>query len=260
MRFFIDFEGTQFSHEIISVGIIAEDGATFYSTVRPKKSKVTSFITELTGLTNEEIAEAPTADEVFGDLFDWIFAKAGQENARFYVYGNGDSDFIIHTIKNCQTFKANLCLCRILGNLVDYNPKTVHALHLERSIGLSKVLSAFRGEEITQAHNSLEDALFLKELVSYIENGIRPKVPIDEKYFTPGNIPEPPLIDRDKTTKYFAFGKEFENLREAASWVMNYKMCKKNRKQTTLNNIAKKIENKINKQEPYFGEIWRKEK
>ena len=52
MRYFIDFEASQFAEEIISVGCVDESGRSFYSLVRPKKpKKVTDFITKLTGIT-----------------------------------------------------------------------------------------------------------------------------------------------------------------------------------------------------------------
>ena len=44
MKYFIDFEATQFSNEIISVGCVREDGKEFYSLVRPEKRKLTKFI------------------------------------------------------------------------------------------------------------------------------------------------------------------------------------------------------------------------
>lgn len=53
MKYFIDFEATQFSQEIISIGCIREDGQTFYALVAPKKGKITPFITNLTGITAE---------------------------------------------------------------------------------------------------------------------------------------------------------------------------------------------------------------
>lgn len=37
MKYFIDFEATQFSREIISIGCIREDGQTFYALVAPKE-------------------------------------------------------------------------------------------------------------------------------------------------------------------------------------------------------------------------------
>ena len=77
MRYFIDFEASQFAEEIISVGCVDESGRSFYSLVRPKKpKKVTDFITKLTGITREEVLAAATADEVFSKLY-------GRQDRRF---------------------------------------------------------------------------------------------------------------------------------------------------------------------------------
>ena len=259
MRFFIDFEGTQFSQEIISVGVIAEDGETFYSTVKPKTGKVNDFITNLTGLTKEEINKAPTADEVFGNLWNWIMEKAHMSNAKFFVYGNQDSHFIQHTIKNCESYFANMCLCRILGNLKDYSKIVTQTFHLKRDIGLIKILSALRGEQIEQEHNALEDAIFLKELVNYIESGmVQLKIPIEQKYYIEPYSTNVATIDRPCTSHYFAFGIEFNSLKDATMWIWNNKLDAKDRQKVKPNNIAKKIEKRIANNEPYFGTNWRK--
>ena len=73
MNFYLDFEATRFSNRIISIGCAAENGNTFYTLVKPvNKAKVDRFITELTGITNEMLQEAPSADEAFNQLFDFI--------------------------------------------------------------------------------------------------------------------------------------------------------------------------------------------
>lgn len=73
MKYFIDFEATQFSEEIISVGCKREDGETFYALVRPIEGKITPFITNLTGITAEMVEEAMSPDTVFEMFYDWAF-------------------------------------------------------------------------------------------------------------------------------------------------------------------------------------------
>ena len=55
MKYFIDFEATQFSNEIISVGCVREDGETFYSLVNVQRNKITPFITDLTGISKNDV-------------------------------------------------------------------------------------------------------------------------------------------------------------------------------------------------------------
>jgi inhibitor of KinA sporulation pathway (predicted exonuclease) len=257
MKFFIDFEATQFSNEIISVGVVAEDGDSFYSTVRSKNCKVTPFIEKLTGLTRKEIMSAPTADEVFDNLWYWIMEKAHMSNAKFYVYGGQDAEFIRHTIPNCENYFANMCLCRILGNLNDYTKIVEKKLKIVRSIGLTKILQAFKGEDINQKHNALDDAFYLQELFEYIESNAKFKEPIEEKYYTEPQSQQKKAIDGKN--HYFAFGQEFNSMKEAATYVY-HKMHPKTQKQTNPNQIAKKINRAISRNEKYFGEEWRREK
>lgn len=59
MKYFIDFEATENSNEIISVGCVDENGGEFYSLVQPHKiEKLTEFITDLTGITTEDLQNA----------------------------------------------------------------------------------------------------------------------------------------------------------------------------------------------------------
>ena len=60
MNFYVDFEATQFSGHIIQIGCVNENGQQFQSLVKPPEGeKITEFITNLTGITNEMLAEAP---------------------------------------------------------------------------------------------------------------------------------------------------------------------------------------------------------
>ena len=45
MKYFLDFEATQFSHRIISIGAVCENGHSFYSLVKPEsKYKISKKI------------------------------------------------------------------------------------------------------------------------------------------------------------------------------------------------------------------------
>ena len=167
MRYFIDFEATQFTNEIISIGCVKETGETFYSLVKVDKNKMTNFITNLTGITKEDIEKAPTADEVFDNFYDWI--AVDNEKAIFYCYGNSDLTFILKNLNNSGTLKSQISLSLLRSNLIDYSKRVINHFGLIKSIALKKVVAYYRGvEEIEQNHDSLEDALFLKEIYEHI--------------------------------------------------------------------------------------------
>ena len=106
MNFYIDFEALQFSEQIINIGCLAENGKSFETYVKPPKGeKVNKFITDLTGITNEMLAGAPSADEAFSDLFDFIIDNSDDTKPCYYCYGDSDKGFIAKTLKKMVNVK-----------------------------------------------------------------------------------------------------------------------------------------------------------
>lgn len=159
MNYFIDFEATQFSNGIISVGCVSEDGRMFYSIVNTKH-KITSFITNLTGLTATEIKEAPEPEEVFAKFYDWCEIK--NDIPHFFCYGNCDKDFVRRNFQECKDFKAASMLAYIFANMEDLSKKVKTHFGLCQNIGLKKVYDYYTGNDTIQQHNALEDAEMLK--------------------------------------------------------------------------------------------------
>lgn len=167
MKYFIDLEATQFSNEIISIGCVREDGETFYSLVNVAKNKMTNFITELTGITKEDVSTAPSSDEVFTKFYDWLIPD--ESKVQFFCYGNADLGFIRKNLNKATTVKAQMALSVLALHLIDYSKCVERHFGLIKSIGLKKVIAYYRQvEEVEQNHNALEDALFLKEIYDRI--------------------------------------------------------------------------------------------
>ena len=141
MRYFIDFEATQFTNEIISIGCVKETGETFYSLVKVDKSKMTNFITNLTGITKEDVEKAPTADEVFDNFYDWI--AVDNEKAIFYCYGNSDLTFILKNLNNSGTLKSQISLSLLRSNLIDYSKRVINHFGLIKSIALKNINKSY---------------------------------------------------------------------------------------------------------------------
>lgn len=165
MKYFVDFEATQFSNEIIEIGCIREDGETFKSYVKADK-KLTNFITNLTGITQDMVDNAPTSDEVFAQFYNWL---RNDTEIEFYCYGNSDIDFVKRNLSKTVNFEAQAALSVIGMALNDYAITVKNHFGLIKPIGLVKVLAHYRGvESIDQGHDALEDAIFLKEVFEYI--------------------------------------------------------------------------------------------
>ena len=170
MNFYLDFEATQFSHRIISIGCVTDNGATFYSLVAlPKGEKVNQFITDLTGITNEMLATAPTADEVFYNFQQFVNIYSENEN-NFYSYGNEDVHFIDRTIhkmenKDSIEFAKSLIKC-----LKDYFPCAQS--HFQKcdcpNLSLKSIFAYCLGDKAVKWHDALEDARMLQYVINHV--------------------------------------------------------------------------------------------
>ena len=168
MNFFIDFEATQFSERIISIGCIADNGNTFYTLVKPaqKKDKVNDFITKLTGITNEMLATAPSADDAFNAFFDFVCENSKSEKAIFYCYGEADASFIKHTVSHMNDLKAVCFATALQYTMINFAASVKEYFHTNYEIALRKVYALITGTLEDQNHNALEDAIMLRAVVN----------------------------------------------------------------------------------------------
>lgn len=251
MNYFIDFEATQFSGEIISVGCVDENGREFYSLVKPAKAEaVTEFIEKLTGIRRAELDSAPTADEVFVRFLEWV---SHADVAHFYCYGDSDAYFLDSTLKHLTGFQAQLGLCLIRSSLTDYAAEIKKHFALKHSIALKKVAAYYRGEAVEQTHNSLEDALLLKEVY---EKSIRETVtecPFPE--YQKGV--ELPKVRKQIVAVKGAVRMEFSTFGKAADWVMEEQLSFGDTvNDKTKSKICSRIVNAAEKERPYCGYDW----
>jgi DNA polymerase III epsilon subunit-like protein len=177
MNFYLDFEATRFSNRIISIGCVAGNGETFSTLVKPgDKKKVDKFITELTGITNEMLVDAPSADEAFCLLNHFMEANHDGEEPKYYVYGNSDADFIRATLKHMEDYEACLTAQAIGGNLIDYAAVVKNFFVAKSDLALRKVYMLIQAEQnVVQRHDALEDAKMLETVVAHLYDKCKPE-------------------------------------------------------------------------------------
>ena len=178
MKFFIDFEAAQFSGYIISIGCVSECGNTFSTLVKPSREKLTPFITELTGITDEMLANAPTPDAAFLLLMEFAKEESCSDIPEWYCYGKEDKEFIKHTLHRMSNFYSIIFAQSIMSNLHDYS-QDVKDYFENFSVNPPSLLKAFlflneKGEEI-QNHNALEDAEMLKSVCEQLKEKASPE-------------------------------------------------------------------------------------
>ena len=236
MNYYIDFEASQFSQEIIEIGCVDDLGREFHSLVYNKK--VGSFVERLTGLTNDAIKHAPSVDDVFTAFFNYVsFYK---DRAVFYCYGDCDVLFAQRTKNHASSFKAQCALDLIINNMVDYAPKTKEYFGISKNVGLIKVANYY-DETLIQDHNALNDAKLLKFCMDKMAEG-----PCLDNPF-PEYREQVIRIVGDKEVQTFS------GIDEAVAWMI----AENHLDGADPKNIKKRIVNAANNGNLYMGFGWK---
>jgi DNA polymerase III epsilon subunit-like protein len=281
MNFYLDFEATQFSNRIISIGCTNDRGATFKTFVRPKNGKINKFITELTGITSEMINDAPSADEAFNLFYDWAVENCEDGTPKYFCYGDSDAKFIESTVHTMSNFKAISFAMSIKAMLVDYSPVVMQYLQTQR-IALKKVVALIENkDEVEQRHDALEDAEMLRTVVENLQTKCTPddaeKLATMKSTPKPGKKKAPDIFVSwvNKPSNRFMANtladetnyiikcessdgvKYFDSLDTAALWIIKYLtkgLSPKN--MDHINNLKTRIKAAIHGNTEYFGFKW----
>ena len=258
MKYYIDFEATQYSNEIISVGCVDENGRSFYSLVQPcRKDRLNSFITELTGITLEDLDLAPSADEAFSLFYDWLDQT---KPAEFFCYGNCDARFVKFTLRHIHRFNAQCALGLILSSLSDFSVFAMDYFRVDQTIGLVKIAEYYSGERIDQRHNSLEDAQYLKYIADKMQGERPAECPFPDYCNAKRQIAPP---QQQPIFKHFVRATKGDNMYtfptygKASEWVMLNLLAKNvETNEKTKSNIANRIVSAVHHNKPYYGFRW----
>ena len=286
MKFFIDFEATQYSEYIISIGCVSEVGEKFYTLVHPIKKKLTPFITEMTGITNEMLESAPDPDSAFTLFADFVKETSRGEVPEYYCYGSGDKKFIERTLNRMHNFYAIIFAQSIMSNLSDYSVDVLNYFNSfkENAPSLFKTylfLANRDGEK--QNHDSLEDAQMLKYIYEHLEEAI----PADaERVYNIEVAPKPYpkkkselpeyVVDwthrkkkkiiwevcgsQKPTTKIIAYNNErnlyFDSIEEAVYWINHFFRQVSLRDKGIFENTKSRIEKVLDNGKAFYGFQW----
>lgn len=249
MKYYIDFEATEEEKQIISVGCISEKGEEFYSLVKAEDI-VTERIEELTGISQNDVDNAPDYDEVFSDLYDWC--NEDDIIPEFICYGDGDFDFIYNSIPLTCSFKANSMLSFLYQNMNDCSTMIKEKFFVNKTISLEKLGKLTDPDMIEQNHNALDDARLLKHVYEKITSETNDRIVFTE-YFDPSRqgsrgINKVVRLNGQQVIQ------EFASLNEAVECL---KKEKNDKGPTYLKDAAEKIRKAAREGSKYFNSNWR---
>lgn len=268
MKYFIDFEATQFRGSIISIGIVNENGDGYRTYVKPLRDTLTPRITEITGITKADLADAPDTIEAFQNLYNWVLEhEVESENGwmpEWYCWGSEDLNFARTAFKDCmESATARTVLGDICGGMVDFCNKFCGRYNITHR-GLLRVVKIFN-PNAEQSHDALDDALLLreiwlnynirtdKEIKKLVTNSnlIAPLTNIPYPHWRHGNLPIGTICVLSRKRNVL---RTFRTYTEAAEWLKNNKdICVKE----TINEIATKIAAAAEQGQVYNTIRWR---
>lgn len=170
---FLDFEGTQFSHEMIAVGAVLAslDKNAHIKKLKPAfkiyvkaKNKIGKYVTDLTGITQDILDKKGVS-----------FSKAMQElkkylgiyfkKSSFVTYGNHDMRILGHSISYNLDAPKNLCQ-QIQKNYIDFSVFINEFIRDKNGNPLSLIHNCelFNVVLVGEAHDPAVDAINLANL------------------------------------------------------------------------------------------------
>lgn len=286
MNFYVDFEATQFSHCVLSIGCVSETGTTFETLVNSEGNEgVTEFITKLTGLTPEMVANAPTPDQAFNLFREFVEEESGDEDAKFFCYGDSDKVFLQKTLRFMKDETAMEFVCHVKDSLVNYQKNVSTYFHSPNNVSLKKLYNFIQQENEKQKHDALEDAKMLQlvheklmdvcaptdlaqvEAMPAVQERHFPEPKKAPELFTSWNGQDKWKVNTEanetsfkvKCVDLFSPGrvKYFKNTYIAALWVLKYftrGMTPK--KESHVQTVKNLILAAIQSNQPYYGMAW----
>ena len=248
MKYYIDFEASEIEKKIISVGVLREDGEEFYSLVY-SDDPITPRIEEITGISQEEVDQAPSSKEVFEKLFDWCMEK--EDLPEFVNYGDGDLDFVYNNFLSATTLKEAAMLSFLYMNMYDCSQELKDFFYVNKTISLEKLGKYFDHSMGEQNHNALDDAKLLKMVYEKMNSG-QTENNVFNEYLSPGRIPS--QIRKVVRLIGNEVANEFESLSEAVKWMRTQPNDKGG---SYLNNAEEKIITAARNGSKYFNSYWR---
>lgn len=259
MNFYIDFEATQPEQEIISIGIVAGNGETFHSLIKPQFSSISKYISDMTGITPEIANKANSFDTVMSQVWHWCRKQEDDITLwNMYVYGDSDVGFLKTSLPNAKSEAAILITSIMIATIKDYSIEVAKYFHGTTS--LIKAFNYLKSLEDKQKHNALEDAKMLAE----VYNKTLCAEPLEANPFTTTptecsfNFPTGRFFC--KSTGKNAKEREFANIHDAMEWIIEHKIGQKDRPNIRRDKMAVKIMVAIKKKKTYMQYNWRRVK
>lgn len=191
-KIFVDFEwqrisgeyakpGTVGGNEIIQFGAVMlgadESGPReFRRYVKPRYvHKLSKHIQELTGISDEMLADAPDFQAVLAEFIDWC----GRGEGGYTIYSWSDSDLIqIKKEMELKDIPRSEPAAYMLANWNDLQHEFDTVLGFEKQLSLADALFAAGVDAVGTAHDALDDARNTAMLYDFLNDPVKQQTTI----------------------------------------------------------------------------------
>ena len=176
MKIYLDLEANAVTNEVISIGMVTENGDEFYSLVRPH-TKLDRKIKELTHISQEDADAAPSLEAVMQAVRRFLCIATPLDEIVFIHYGKSDVDFLRASQIFAERESTKVILQYIINRCENVDNRVPQHFGRE-TIGLRSAYLTMRlssDEPATQNHHALEDAQMLKYVWENIDNYTLPE-------------------------------------------------------------------------------------
>lgn len=155
--------------EIIEIGAVKLDENyqiidRFSRYVKPKLNRVTKKVTELTGITDETLADAPPLEEVIVEFVQWI----GDEPVRVYSWSDTDLKQLRGECSAKGIYPYGLP--NNMKRWMDFQKVYTRIMGLSRSLSLANAINIIDNDFSGQQHSALADAENSAALLQLVKN------------------------------------------------------------------------------------------
>lgn len=156
-------------HEIIEIGAVKLDENcnridTFSLLVKPECSTLTHHCAEITGISYNELKNAPSFEEAFALFEDWI----GDEDYKIYTWSNNDK---IQLKKECHIKNLEKKFSRILNrHWTDLQKLFIRFSGIKQCMNLEKALNSLDLKIEGKLHRAVDDAINTSSIFSVMKD------------------------------------------------------------------------------------------
>ena len=252
MKYFVDIECNQYTNDIISIAVENENYESYSTLIRPT-TKVTTFITQLTGITNEEAQSALPIGANLTKMLAW-FGEFNEDD-RFYFYGHEDEVVLKKTLHKITNQNGINLISHVLAHYVDFSLEAQTHFQVVKPIALIKIVEYYRHERIRQSHNALEDARFLHYIYNQIHLEETPDTEVFADYKNEKSVSTNSILrvdDNDNVVEVYP------SMAEALTWIIS-EARKAGRHLTDRQATRGKLGHALKFGTKYYGYYWDKE-